>query len=108
MLAVTKLRMTQGQTQFLVSKPLKTYKKQENSQKTHFPEKRGCEYQPLTVEPPSSATQTRSAGRQTDRSGDAERRECEKISEVIEAGRAKLVRAHPVTFVSTLFEIDSF
>ena len=100
--------MTLGLTQFLANKPLKTWKKSENSQKTYFLKKRGCGSQPLTVEPPSSATQTRSAGRQTDRSGDAERREAEKISEVFEAGRAKLVRAHPVTFVSTLFEIDSF
>ncbi|AEI95725.1 hypothetical protein RLO149_c038200 [Roseobacter litoralis Och 149] len=32
----------------------------------------------------------------------------EEKSEVNEAGRAKEVRAHPVTFVSTLFEIDEY
>jgi len=49
-------------------------------------------------------------GRKTD--GTERRREgllrCGRIkSEVNEAGRAKEVRAHPVTFVSTLFEIDN-
>jgi hypothetical protein len=45
-----------------------------------------------------------------DGSGNADKREAkrEENFEVFEAGRAKQVRAHTVSFVSTLFEIDSF
>ncbi|WP_298841718.1 hypothetical protein [uncultured Roseobacter sp.] len=48
--------------------------------------------------------------RRAGRSGNATDRDetQEEKPEVIEAGRAKEVRAHPVTFVSTLFEIDEY
>jgi hypothetical protein len=76
-----------------------------------FLEKRGCGYQPLTLEPPLPDEQRRSNGTPDgpDGSGNADRqqRDVRIKSEVNEAGRAKEVRAHPVTFVSTLFEIIS-
>ena len=76
-----------------------------------FSEKRGCGSRAITLEPPLPDEQRRSKGTPDgpDGSGNADRqqRDVRIKSEVNEAGRAKEVRAHPVTFVSTLFEIDS-
>ena len=55
----------------------------------------------------AAATQQRGARRaaRTETNGSVTRRRTKK-SEVLRAGRAEEVRAHPVSFVSTLFEID--
>ena len=68
-----------------------------------FLKKRGCGSQSQYVNTPSPAALRRTTGRQTGHTATRRKR----ISEVNEAGRAKEVRAHLVTFVSTLFEIEN-
>ncbi len=79
--------------------------------KMTFCEKRACGSPPLTVEPPSPAALRRTDGAPDGRDGaetqQTETRRKTKKPEVIEAGRAKEVRAHTVVFVSTLFEIGN-
>ena len=72
-----------------------------------FVQKRACGYPPLTLEPPYRRRRDAPRGRQTGHSGDAGNEAEKKKIEIIRAGRAKQYRAHPVIFVSTLFEIDS-
>ena len=78
----------------------------QNAKKTEFLQKSTCGYRALTVEPPSPAAQRCTNGAPDGPKRRRRRNEVEEKSEVNEAGRAKEVRAHPVTFVSTLFEID--
>ena len=71
-----------------------------------FSEKSPCGSEPLYVNTPSPAAQRCTNGAPDGPTRRRRRNEAEEKSEVNEAGRAKEVRAHPVTFVSTLFEID--
>jgi len=74
-----------------------------------FLQKSTCGCRALSVEPPHRRRRDAPTGRQTggtQRKRNEPRRDARIKSEVNEAGRAKEVRAHPVTFVSTLFEID--
>ena len=72
-----------------------------------FLKKRGCGSERQYVNTPSPAALRRTTERQTERRSDALEGSEAKNIEVNEAGRAKEVTAHPVTFVSTLFEIDN-
>lgn len=71
-----------------------------------FSEKSPCGSEPLYVNTPSPAAQRCANGAPDGPKRRRRGNEAEEKSEVNEAGRAKEVRAHPVTFVSTLFEID--
>ena len=70
-----------------------------------FLQKSTCGYRALTVEPPSPAAQRCTNGAPDGAAAKATINETQEITEIDEAGRAKQVRAHSVTFVSTLFEI---
>ena len=95
---------------FCASKSLFSGENRVRHKKFAIHEKRGCGYWRVTVEPPSPAAQRCTAGRQTGRTEAGTRRfgvrGGKKKIRGNGAGRAK-VRAHPVSFVSTLFEIDS-
>ena len=71
-----------------------------------FPEKRGCEVRPQSVNTPSPAALRRTTERQTERRSDALEGLKATNTEMSDAGCARKLVALPVDFVSTLFEID--
>ena len=73
---------------------------------TTFLKKRGCGPRTQSVNTPSPAAQRCTNGAPDGPRQQRQSNETQTTTEVRQAGRADKIRAHPVSFVSTLFEID--
>ena len=97
---------------YVICNPLFSKEKRERCKKNDVSLKKGLRVPATNRRTPltGGAETHRRGARRAGRSGNATDRDetQEEKSEVNEAGRAKEVRAHPVDFVSTLFEIDEY